>query len=92
MFPLSSPILPPQMTKFQAVSEIPACFIERNASLCGRVRSVTDRGVEVEHIPIHLPVLSPLLLKYKGNDLFFPLSELENVWTLEQLLCPLKQS
>ncbi|TNN01728.1 hypothetical protein fugu_011110 [Takifugu bimaculatus] len=55
-------------TRFRAASEIPARFIERNVSLRGRVRSVSDRGVEVEHVPIYLPVLSPLLSKVKGVD------------------------
>lgn len=58
--------LSPQMTRFRAASEIPARFIERNVSLRGRVRCTTDRGVEVEH----LPVLSPLLSKFKGIDGF----------------------
>ncbi|XP_068601740.1 protein C3orf33 homolog [Brachionichthys hirsutus] len=53
------------MTKFQAVSEIPAHFIERNVSLCGKVHAIKGRGLEVEHVPIHLPVLSPLLSKYR---------------------------
>uniref|UniRef100_A0A8P4KLC7 TNase-like domain-containing protein n=1 Tax=Dicentrarchus labrax TaxID=13489 RepID=A0A8P4KLC7_DICLA len=59
----------PQLTKFQAASEIPARFIERNVSLRGKVHSVTERGVEVEHVPIHVPVLSPLLSKHKGVEL-----------------------
>uniref|UniRef100_A0A8D0AKY0 TNase-like domain-containing protein n=1 Tax=Sander lucioperca TaxID=283035 RepID=A0A8D0AKY0_SANLU len=54
------------ITKFQAASEIPARFIERNISLRGKVHSVTERGLEVEHVPIYLPVLSPLLSKHKG--------------------------
>uniref|UniRef100_A0A8P4KCS8 TNase-like domain-containing protein n=1 Tax=Dicentrarchus labrax TaxID=13489 RepID=A0A8P4KCS8_DICLA len=57
------------LTKFQAASEIPARFIERNVSLRGKVHSVTERGVEVEHVPIHVPVLSPLLSKHKGVEL-----------------------
>lgn len=54
------------ITRFQAASEIPARFIERNVSLRGKVHSITDRGIEVEHVPIYLPVLTPLLLKHKG--------------------------
>nr|XP_019943919.1 PREDICTED: protein C3orf33 homolog isoform X2 [Paralichthys olivaceus] len=55
-----------RITKFQAVSEIPARFIEKNVSLRGKVHSVTEKGLEVEHVPIHLPVLSSLLSKHKG--------------------------
>lgn len=54
------------ITKFQAASEIPARFIERNVSLRGKVHSITDKGLEVEHIPIYLPVISPLLTKHSG--------------------------
>lgn len=68
MLPLSCFIPPPQITKFQAASEIPARFIERNVSLRGKVCSITERGVEVEHVPIYLPVLSSLLSKQKGDD------------------------
>ncbi|KAF7698794.1 hypothetical protein HF521_003536 [Silurus meridionalis] len=50
-------------TKFGSPSEIPSRFIERNVSIRGKVRSVTERGLEVEHIPIHVPILSPLLTK-----------------------------
>ncbi|KAM9732939.1 protein C3orf33 homolog [Menidia menidia] len=53
------------ITKFQAVCEIPARFIEKNVSLRGKVNSITEKGIEVEHVPIYLPVLSPLLSKYK---------------------------
>ncbi|XP_076138089.1 protein C3orf33 homolog [Alosa pseudoharengus] len=53
------------LTKFNAASEIPSRFIERNVGLRGRVCSITDKGLEVEHIPIYVPVLSPLLMKYQ---------------------------
>uniref|UniRef100_A0A3B4YHF1 TNase-like domain-containing protein n=1 Tax=Seriola lalandi dorsalis TaxID=1841481 RepID=A0A3B4YHF1_SERLL len=53
------------ITKFQTVSEIPARFIERNVSLRGKVLAITEKGLEVEHVPIYLPVLSPLLSKHK---------------------------
>eukprot|EP00064_Thunnus_orientalis_P010612 superscaffoldBa00001456_g10638 len=55
-----------RITKFHAVSEIPARFIERNVSLRGKVHSIAEKGLEVEHVPIYLPVLSPLLSKHKG--------------------------
>ncbi|XP_034404265.1 protein C3orf33 homolog isoform X2 [Cyclopterus lumpus] len=55
------------VTTFQAASEIPARFIERNVSLRGKVHSITERGLEVEHVPIYLPVVSPFLSKYKGG-------------------------
>ncbi|XP_075955954.1 protein C3orf33 homolog isoform X1 [Anarhichas minor] len=55
------------VTKFQAASEIPARFIERNVSLRGKVHSITERGLEVEHVPIYLPVVSPFLSEHKGG-------------------------
>ncbi|MED6277866.1 hypothetical protein CHARACLAT_017875 [Characodon lateralis] len=55
------------VTKFQGASEIPLRFIERNVSLRGKVHSITERGIEVEHIPIYLPVISPLLSRHRGN-------------------------
>ncbi|KAM9812636.1 protein C3orf33 homolog isoform X1 [Syngnathus typhle] len=54
------------ITKFQAVSEIPARFVENNISLRGRVHSVKEQSLQVEHVPIFLPLLSPLLTKHKG--------------------------
>ncbi|XP_061683341.1 protein C3orf33 homolog [Syngnathoides biaculeatus] len=54
------------ITKFQSVSEIPTRFIASNVSLRGRVHSVTDQCLQVDHVPIYLPLLSPLLTKHKG--------------------------
>ncbi|KAF7653235.1 hypothetical protein LDENG_00085700 [Lucifuga dentata] len=54
------------ITKFQAATEIPARFIERNVSLRGKVQAITEKGLEVDHVPIYLPGLSPLLSKHKG--------------------------
>ncbi|XP_061576364.1 protein C3orf33 homolog isoform X2 [Cololabis saira] len=53
------------ITKFRRASEIPSRFIERNVSLRGKVHSITEKGIEVEHVPIFLPVLSPILSKHK---------------------------
>ncbi|XP_030621108.1 protein C3orf33 homolog [Chanos chanos] len=48
---------------FGCASEIPLWFIERNVSLRGRVRSVSNQGLQVDHVPIHVPLLSSLLTK-----------------------------
>uniref|UniRef100_A0A3Q2NYU3 TNase-like domain-containing protein n=1 Tax=Fundulus heteroclitus TaxID=8078 RepID=A0A3Q2NYU3_FUNHE len=53
------------ITKFRAAAEIPVRFIERNVRLRGKVHSITERGIEVEHVPIYLPVISPLLSKHR---------------------------
>ncbi|XP_076002616.1 protein C3orf33 homolog isoform X2 [Genypterus blacodes] len=54
------------ITQFHAASEIPARFIERNVSLRGKVCTVTEKGLELEHVPIYVPGLSPLLSRQKG--------------------------
>ncbi|XP_077397351.1 protein C3orf33 homolog isoform X1 [Festucalex cinctus] len=54
------------ITKFQSVSEIPTRFVENNISLRGKVHSVKEQSLQVEHVPIYLPLLSPLLAKQKG--------------------------
>ncbi|XP_065138743.1 protein C3orf33 homolog isoform X2 [Paramisgurnus dabryanus] len=51
------------ITKFGYASDIPAWFIERNISIRGRVRNITETGLKVEHQPIYVPLLSPLLTK-----------------------------
>ncbi|KAK6296404.1 hypothetical protein J4Q44_G00325460 [Coregonus suidteri] len=51
------------MTRFGVASEIPARFIENNVSLRGRVQTITERALEVEHVPIYIPLLSPCWLK-----------------------------
>ncbi|XP_070982750.1 protein C3orf33 homolog isoform X1 [Oncorhynchus clarkii lewisi] len=69
------------ITRFGLASEIPARFIEKNVSLRGRVQTITETGLEVEHIPIYIPVLSPLLAKgmedpllAKGGGRVYPLA------------------
>ncbi|XP_033832550.1 protein C3orf33 homolog [Periophthalmus magnuspinnatus] len=51
------------VTKFHSVSQIPLHFVERNVTLYGKVRSVTETGLTVEHVPVYLPVISSLLHK-----------------------------
>ncbi|XP_043088772.1 protein C3orf33-like [Puntigrus tetrazona] len=51
------------VTKFGSAVDIPARFIERNVSIRGRLRHVTEKGLEVEHIPIYVPFLSRLPTK-----------------------------
>uniref|UniRef100_A0A8C8EIT8 TNase-like domain-containing protein n=1 Tax=Oncorhynchus tshawytscha TaxID=74940 RepID=A0A8C8EIT8_ONCTS len=60
------------ITRFGLASEIPARFIEKNVSLRGRVQTITETGLEVEHIPIYIPILSPLLAK--GGGRVYPLA------------------
>lgn len=51
------------MTKFHTASQIPVHFVEKNVSLYGKVHSVTDKSLSVEHLPVFLPVISSFLHK-----------------------------
>ncbi|KAL4647003.1 hypothetical protein GN956_G8387, partial [Arapaima gigas] len=55
--------------KFGAASEIPPWFVEKNVRLRGRVRGLSHTGLWVEHIPIRVPLLSPLLEKRHSDGL-----------------------
>ncbi|XP_067246724.1 protein C3orf33 homolog isoform X2 [Chanodichthys erythropterus] len=57
------------MTKFGSATEIPARFIERNVSVRGRLRNITEKGLEVEHIPIYVPLFSRLFTKRQSVTL-----------------------
>ncbi|XP_014458394.1 protein C3orf33 homolog isoform X2 [Alligator mississippiensis] len=56
-------------TKFTSALDIPVEFIEKNVKLRGRLRHITEKGLEVEHIPISLPFISSLQRKWQSNGL-----------------------
>ncbi|XP_058517461.1 protein C3orf33 homolog isoform X2 [Ochotona princeps] len=64
-------------SKFTSSSDIPVEFLKRNVKLRGRLRRITENGLEIEHIPITLPVISSwrkdpggaLLVKLAGVEL-----------------------
>lgn len=45
-------------SKFTKGIDIPVEFIEKNVKLRGRVLQITERGLEVEHVPITIPFIS----------------------------------
>lgn len=47
-----------QTSKFTSSSDIPVEFIRKNVKLRGRLRRITENGLEIEHIPITLPIIS----------------------------------
>ncbi|TRY96338.1 hypothetical protein DNTS_021835 [Danionella cerebrum] len=51
------------ITRFTTASDIPSRFIEKNISIRGRLRNITEKGLKVEHIPIYSPLLSRLISK-----------------------------
>ncbi|KAM6159678.1 protein C3orf33 homolog [Erethizon dorsatum] len=76
-------------SKFTRSSDIPAEFIRKNVKLRGRLHRITENGLEIEHIPITLPVISSwrkepcgvLLVKLAGVEL----TESGKVWLRKEL-------
>ncbi|XP_048201990.1 protein C3orf33 homolog isoform X2 [Perognathus longimembris pacificus] len=64
-------------SRFTSPSAIPAEFIRKRVKLRGRLRRVTELGLEIEHVPIAVPLLSSwrqepcgvLLVKLAGVQL-----------------------
>uniref|UniRef100_A0A8C9F2W2 Uncharacterized protein n=1 Tax=Pavo cristatus TaxID=9049 RepID=A0A8C9F2W2_PAVCR len=54
-------------TRFTNAMDIPVRFVEKNVKLRGKVHRVTERGLEVEHIPISSEGL--LLVRLAGVEL-----------------------
>lgn len=55
---ISSVLSLSQTSKFTCASDIPVEFLRKNVKLRGRVHRVTEDGLEIEHIPIALPILA----------------------------------
>ncbi|KAM5336028.1 protein C3orf33 homolog isoform 2-T2 [Glossophaga mutica] len=78
-----------QTSKFTSSSDIPVEFIRKNVKLRGRLRRVTEDGLEIEHIPITLPIISSwrkephgvLLVRLAGVEL----SDAGKVWLQKEL-------
>ncbi|NXF77086.1 CC033 protein, partial [Sclerurus mexicanus] len=56
-------------TKFTSAFDIPVEFVEKNVKLRGKLRHVTEKGLEVEHIPISIPFLTALQRKWQAEGL-----------------------
>ncbi|XP_017378415.1 protein C3orf33 homolog [Cebus imitator] len=76
-------------SKFTSSSDIPVEFIRRNVKLRGRLRRITENGLEIEHVPITLPVIASLrkephgalLVKLAGVEL----TETGKAWLQKEL-------
>ncbi|XP_074182902.1 protein C3orf33 homolog isoform X2 [Rhinolophus sinicus] len=76
-------------SKFTSSSDIPVEFIRRNVKLRGRLRRITENGLEIEHIPITLPIIASwrkepcgvLLVKLAGVEL----TETGKAWLQKEL-------
>ncbi|KAM3835451.1 protein C3orf33 homolog isoform 2-T2 [Vipera latastei] len=55
--------------KFTNALEIPPEFIEKNVKLRGQLRRITEQGLEIEHVPITLPIISSLQKRWHSNGL-----------------------
>nr|XP_028587185.1 protein C3orf33 homolog isoform X2 [Podarcis muralis] len=56
-------------TKFTTAMEIPVEFIEKNVKLRGRLHRISERGLEIEHVPITLPIISSLQRRWNSDGL-----------------------
>ncbi|NXG15635.1 CC033 protein, partial [Grallaria varia] len=56
-------------TKFTSALEIPAEFVEKNVKLRGKLHHVTEKGLEVEHIPISIPFITAIQRKWQSEGL-----------------------
>ncbi|XP_006868056.1 PREDICTED: uncharacterized protein C3orf33 homolog [Chrysochloris asiatica] len=78
-----------QTSKFTSSSDIPVEFIKKNVKLRGRLHRITENGLEIEHIPIALPIISSwkkepcgaLLVKLAGVEL----TETGKLWLKKEL-------
>ncbi|NXP02675.1 CC033 protein, partial [Thinocorus orbignyianus] len=56
-------------TKFTSASDIPVGFVEKNVKLRGRLHHITEKGLEVEHIPITVPFITSIQRKWQSKGL-----------------------
>ncbi|XP_053930922.1 protein C3orf33 homolog [Cuculus canorus] len=56
-------------TKFTSAVDIPVNFVEKNVKLRGKLHRVTEKGLEVEHIPISVPFITSILRRWQSEGL-----------------------
>ncbi|XP_071422828.1 protein C3orf33 homolog [Pithys albifrons albifrons] len=56
-------------TKFTSALDIPVEFVEKNVKLRGKLHRVTEKGLEVEHIPISIPFFTAIQRKWQSEGL-----------------------
>ncbi|NXE09579.1 CC033 protein, partial [Lophotis ruficrista] len=56
-------------TKFTSAVDIPVEFVKKNVKLRGKVHRVTEKGLEVEHIPISIPFLTAIQRRWQSKGL-----------------------
>ncbi|XP_030898578.1 protein C3orf33 homolog isoform X2 [Melopsittacus undulatus] len=58
-----------QTTKFSRALDIPVEFVEKNVKLRGKLHRITEKGLEVEHIPISIPFITAIQRKWQSKGL-----------------------
>ncbi|NWS36614.1 CC033 protein, partial [Polioptila caerulea] len=56
-------------TKFTSPLDIPVEFVEKNVKLRGKLHHITEKGLEVEHIPISIPFFTAIQRKWQPQGL-----------------------
>ncbi|XP_074690499.1 protein C3orf33 homolog isoform X2 [Strix aluco] len=56
-------------TKFTSALDIPVEFVEKNVKLRGTLHHITEKGLEVEHIPISIPFITSIQRKWQSKGL-----------------------
>ncbi|XP_069583562.1 protein C3orf33 homolog isoform X3 [Ranitomeya imitator] len=55
------------ITKFTSAKEIPEEFIKKNVKLRGKVIRVNGETIEIDHVPISLPILRSVQQRWHGQ-------------------------
>ncbi|KAG9494180.1 protein C3orf33 homolog [Eleutherodactylus coqui] len=55
------------LTKFTSAKDIPEQFLKRNVKLRGKVVCVTEEAIEIDHVPISLPLLRSFQKRWHGQ-------------------------
>ncbi|XP_075274547.1 protein C3orf33 homolog [Opisthocomus hoazin] len=56
-------------TKFTSALDIPVEFVEKKVKLRGKLHGVTEKGLEVEHVPISIPLIASIQRKWQLKGL-----------------------
>ncbi|NXI43440.1 CC033 protein, partial [Galbula dea] len=56
-------------TKFTSALDIPVEFVQKNVKLRGKLHHITEKGLEVEHIPISIPFFTRIQRKWQSKGL-----------------------
>ncbi|NXV90964.1 CC033 protein, partial [Calonectris borealis] len=55
--------------KFTSALDIPVEFVQKNVKLRGKLHRITEKGLEVEHIPISIPFITSIQRKWQSKGL-----------------------